>query len=74
VRILAVVLVALVGEPAAVEGAGLEAQARERGEDAEPAAGEDGGGRRVAERHAGVACRVPSSSPLSRSPSASSTT
>jgi hypothetical protein len=46
------VLVALVGEAAAVEGGGAEDEARERGEDAGPAAGEHDRGRRVAERQA----------------------
>lgn len=52
-RVLAAVLVALlVGEAAAVEGGGAEDQARERGEDAGPPAGEHDRGRRVAERQA----------------------
>jgi len=51
--VLTVVLIAHVGEVAAVEGGGAEEEARELGEDAGPAAGERGRGRGVTERPTG---------------------
>ena len=51
--VLAVVIAEGVGDVvAAVEGGRVDVEARERGEDAAPAAGERGRDRRVAERHA----------------------